>query len=60
MSSDELNNDDNGFDESEETENGEGIVNLSNSYSENSMSVAYQHQNRNNQVSGKNVFKEIF
>lgn len=49
--SDEVNNEDNSFDENEETENGEKIVNLSNGFSENSMSGAYQHQSRSNHVS---------
>lgn len=44
-----VNNDE--FDESEGTETGEGIVNLSNNFSENSMSETYQNQSRTNHVS---------
>lgn len=49
LSSNDLNNNDNEYDESE-AELGDRIVNLSNGYSESSMSGTYQEQNRKKQV----------
>lgn len=50
-SNDLINNSNNGFDDDPELEN--RIVNLSNSFSENSMSGTYQqHQQRRKQVGG--------
>lgn len=49
LSSNDLNNNDNDFDD-ESTELGDRIVNLSNGFSQNSMSGTYQHQGNKKQV----------